>query len=255
MKLSNKIEVGFIPRSDLFGLNCEAERGELMSILEGAGVTKVNFDVPRVTDDESKKLLTDTVKMADDFYGKGFSLSMRGIDVKAMQDIREIWGNSISKVAFFTNDGNSPEIADAEKYCIENNIPYVPSCSGYDDIAKRVGKEKQKTIKAFHWIDAKGDGVNQIMKNVKIQKVFTDYGVGVLAAGGIKPVEILNANYPCAAPYEITEHFKDVAKMDCVKMICASHPVKTFLHKETAPPQNVEKFAQYFDIINEYEPK
>lgn len=117
-----KLEPEIIPEENVFGIIDRAETEELIGVLKGNSVNRINICFPLHANDEM--LIKHTFVAIQNILDGGIRVSMSNIDtIDKIKFVQQECGNNIS---YFTKEKIVPIV---EQYCRDNTIPFLPVAS------------------------------------------------------------------------------------------------------------------------------
>lgn len=126
----HKLEPEIIPTEDVFGIVDTAATRELISVLKDNTINRINICFP--LDEKDEKLVKLTFEAIQNMLEGGIRVSMSNIDtIDKVKFAQQESGNNIS---YFSKATVVPAV---EKYCRDNNIPFLPGASDITEFGRR----------------------------------------------------------------------------------------------------------------------
>jgi len=222
-----KLEPEIIPEENVFGIIDRAETEELIGVLKGNSVNRINICFPLHANDEM--LIKHTFVAIQNILDGGIRVSMSNIDtIDKIKFVQQECGNNIS---YFTKEKIVPIV---EQYCRDNTIPFLPVASNIKEFWHRI-TEWYHVIKTYPFVK------EQLMEVITKSK---DETLLYNPAGGITPV-LMDKN---GDPKEVSDFFLKCAKLENVINISATDPAKCLI-KSSNNWNPLERFNKYLQLV------
>ena len=129
----HKLEPEFVPGADMFGIGDKAETLELIDVLKGNSINRINICFPLDANDEA--LIKHTITAIQDILMGRIHVSMSNINtIDNVKFLQKECGNGIS---YFSKAAKVPDV---EEYCRVESIPFLPVASNGKDFLQRIAE-------------------------------------------------------------------------------------------------------------------
>ena len=127
----HKLEPEIIPEENVFGIVDRTETKELIGVLKDNSINRINICFPLNANDEI--LIKHTLSAIQTILEGGIRVSMSNIDT--IDKIKFVQQECENNISYFSK---AKIVHIVEKYCRDNNIPFLPVASNIMEFSHRI---------------------------------------------------------------------------------------------------------------------